>query len=168
MLRGPTASSSEALAAAAAKPGMGKTLGKAALGIGALVALVIGLGEYAHPKRPNTTPDNEYGLTPTNACDMYSEPIVRDFRGVLWNKSTYTRVDLSNPPPLHTCSQQELVDAGYSYAGGAPGAAGGTTGAAPVQKRNLQTKTLVSARSNDEVQVNNGASLAHLTPPSGI
>ncbi|GAC96272.1 hypothetical protein PHSY_003852 [Pseudozyma hubeiensis SY62] len=126
MLRGSATANSEALATAA-KPGMGTTLAKGALGLGVLAALVIGLDKYAHPKRPHTTETNEYGLEPTSVCDMYGEPIIRDFRGVLWNESTYTRVDLNNPPPLHPCSQQELADASVG-------------GAAPMQKRNLQAK----------------------------
>lgn len=131
MLRGSATANSEALAAAA-KPGMGTTLAKGALGLGVLAALVIGLDKYAHPKRPHTTETNEYGLEPTSVCDMYGQPIIRDFRGVLWNRSTYTRVDLNNPPPVHPCSQQELADAGVG-------------GAAPMQKRDLQVQRVSAA-----------------------
>ncbi|EST07658.1 hypothetical protein PSEUBRA_002751 [Kalmanozyma brasiliensis GHG001] len=110
------------------KPSMFKTLGKGALGIGALAALVMGLSAYAHPNRPNTTPDNEYGLVPTSACDVYGQPIMRDFRGVLWNKSTYARVDMNDMSGIHACTAEEAAAAGQSMA---------SSGGAGQQKRSL-------------------------------
>ena len=141
MLRGQTYGPSPQ-AAMIKRPGMGKVLLKGAAGVGAIAALFIGLGAYAHPSLPNTTPDNEYGLVPTAFCDVYGEPIMRDFRGVLWNKSTYARLDLKNPPPLHYCSDQELADAGYAAQGGGSAQAGGPT---PMQKRSSQERTTVSS-----------------------
>ncbi|KAJ1593313.1 hypothetical protein NDA11_007198 [Ustilago hordei] len=102
------------VSAAARKAGIGKTLVKVGLGAGLLIGTVLAVGAYAHPNRPGTSPDNEYGLVPTSICDVYGEPIVQDFRKVLWNKSTLTRLDPNNLPPLHTCSKQELEDAGVS------------------------------------------------------
>lgn len=120
---------------------------KTGIGIGALVAVVIGLGDYAHPKRPNTTPDNEFGLHPTTVCDAYRQPLIADFRGVLWSKSTYERIDKQNPPPLHYCTEQELAMAGYLQPDGG-GAAGGYgqagDGGAPMQKREVPQKKPVS------------------------
>lgn len=98
-------------AADAAKTGgMGKTLLKGAVGIAAIVGIVVGLDKLAHPHRPNTTPDNPYGLQPTSVCDQYGYPIMRDFRGIFWNKSTLSRVDLKNPGNLHQCSAAEMQD----------------------------------------------------------
>lgn len=125
-------------AAAVAKGGTGKLLAKGALGIGAIVALVMGLDKVAHPTLPNTTPDNEYGLTPTQVCDQYGQPIIKDFRGILWSKSTLSRLDMKNLPPLHMCTEAELADA-------AP--AGGADGAAPMQKRDLEKKEVSRALS---------------------
>ena len=126
----------------AGKGGLGKPLLKFGLGAVGLIALAIGLGEYAHPKRPNTTPDNEYGLTPTRVCDMYGEPLIMDFKGRLWNKSTYSQVDMNNPPPVHQCTDQELYNNGLSPArAGAAGAAGAGT---PYQKRELRSQDFVS------------------------
>lgn len=95
---------------------MGKTLAKGAVGIGALVALVLGLGAIAHPTRPNTTPDNEYGLVPTDVCDVYGQPIMKDFRGVLWNKSTYSRVDMNDVSSIYSCTAEEMAAAGQGGA----------------------------------------------------
>lgn len=125
--------------------GVGKKLLKGAVGVAGLIAVIMGLSEYAHPKRPNTTEDNEYGLQPTNVCDEYGEPIIKDFRGILWNKSTMARLDLKNPPPLHYCSDQEMADAGYAPASqaGVPMQAGAA--GAPMQKRTLDDEKAVSA-----------------------
>lgn len=116
--------------------GGGKLLLKGALGVGALVALVLGLDKVAHPKRPNTTPDNEYGLQPTRVCDQYGQPIIKDFRGVLWSKSTYARLDMQHLPPLHMCSETELADALGGFEAG--------TGAA-MQKRDLPMRMVSRA-----------------------
>lgn len=126
-------------AAAAGKGGVGKKVLKVGAGIAGVVALVLALGEYAHPTPAGTTPDNPYGLTDTNVCDVYGQPIVRDFRGILWNRSTYTHIDLNNPPPLYQCpeSQQAL--------GGSIGAGVGAGYASQPQKRALHTKEFVSA-----------------------
>ncbi|CDW98705.1 hypothetical protein [Sporisorium scitamineum] len=105
------------VAAAAKKAGVGKTIAKAGVGIAALVAVVVGLSDYAHPQPKGTTQDNPYGLTPTNICDVYGEPIIRDFRGVLWNKSTYSRVDLNNPGQLYQCPQSDQAQGDGVYAG---------------------------------------------------
>lgn len=126
---------------AAKAGGFGKTALKGVVGVGAILGLVFGLDKLAHPTRPNTTPDNEYGLQPTSVCDMYGEPIMKDFRGILWNKSTYSRLDLKNPPPLHQCSEAELAD--YMPQQGTQQQTAG--GGAAVQKRAvLETKTVSS------------------------
>lgn len=116
--------------AAAGKGGVGKTLLKVGAGLAGAVALVIALGEYAHPQPAGTTPDNPYGLTATDICDVYGEPIMRDFRGVLWNKSTWSRVDLKNPGPLYSCPQDTTA---MTSGAGSDTAAGGYASAAQPQ-----------------------------------
>lgn len=129
---------SAAAATTAKKGAIGKLLLKGGIGVAVLAGAVIGLTAYAHPNRPNTTPDNEFGLHPTAICDIYGEPIMQDFRGVMWNKSTYSRLDPKNLPSLHMCSAQELEDAGYQM--DQQGAAGGM----PMQKRALVERDAVS------------------------
>lgn len=125
----------------AAKGGNTGMIVKGVLGLGALVGTVFALDRYAHPERPNTTPDNPYGLAPTGICDEYSQMIIKDWRGRLWSKSTYTRLKMNQLPPLHMCSQQELVDNGVSSdpagagADGAAAAAG--AGGVPMAKRSI-------------------------------
>ncbi len=116
---------------------------KGAVGIGALIGAVLLLDQYAHPNRPNTTPDNEYGLHPTEKCDAYGEPIMEDFRGVKWNKSTLSRYD-AKTQPVHPCSEEELAP--YLPPPDAQGGQG-----APRQKRDAAAQKTADLKKLNEV-----------------